>query len=285
MSGEVRQGVETSRAPASQRPHGMTLPGDASQLIGGQVTVNIDGQDVKVPLGTTILEAARQIGIRIPTLCYHHDLCLAGVCRICVVEVEGQRTLQAACSYPITGPLKIKTHTREGAAGAPAHPRPAAVDPLRRVLQLQAQQQLRAADAGQGVRRRFLPLRPCRPSRSARSRRVELLRRPRHEQVRPLPALRPHLHRPAGGGRPGGDRSRRQDQDLDLPGQAAGRRGLHQLRPVHQPLPDRRPARQRHVRRGLGAPSTTRPSTSSSRPRPARARASASASAASRGRR
>jgi NADH-quinone oxidoreductase subunit G/[NiFe] hydrogenase diaphorase moiety small subunit len=79
--------------------------------IGAQITVNIDGEDVKVPMGTTILEAAQQLGIHIPTLCHHEDLCVAGVCRVCVVEVENQRTLQASCAYPITSPLTIKTHT------------------------------------------------------------------------------------------------------------------------------------------------------------------------------
>ena len=66
-----------------------------------------------MPLGTTLLEAAAALKIRIPTLCYHEDLCLAGVCRICVVEIEGQRTLQAACSYPITAPINVLTHTRK----------------------------------------------------------------------------------------------------------------------------------------------------------------------------
>ncbi len=75
------------------------------------IEVTIDGRTLTVPLGTTILEAARQLGIHIPTLCYHEDLCLAGVCRICVVEVEGQRTLQASCSYPVTSPIHVKTHT------------------------------------------------------------------------------------------------------------------------------------------------------------------------------
>ena len=62
-------------------------------------------------MGTTILEAAKQMGIHIPTLCHHDDLCVAGVCRVCVVEVENQRTLQASCAFPITSPLTIKTHT------------------------------------------------------------------------------------------------------------------------------------------------------------------------------
>jgi len=81
--------------------------------IGGLVRVTIDGIPIQVPLQTTILEAARRIGVRIPTLCQHPDLELAGVCRICVVEVEGQAKLQSACTYPITNPLTVRTWTPE----------------------------------------------------------------------------------------------------------------------------------------------------------------------------
>jgi len=77
--------------------------------IGGQISINIDGRDLKVPFNMTILDAARANGIRIPTLCYHEDLCVSGSCRLCVVEIEGQRNLQAACAYPITQTMKIKT--------------------------------------------------------------------------------------------------------------------------------------------------------------------------------
>jgi NADH-quinone oxidoreductase subunit G/[NiFe] hydrogenase diaphorase moiety small subunit len=79
--------------------------------IGAQISVTIDGIETKVPLGTTILQAAKSIGVHIPTLCYHPDLEIAGICRICVVEVEGQKTLQAACAYPITDPIKITTYS------------------------------------------------------------------------------------------------------------------------------------------------------------------------------
>ncbi len=102
------------RAPLSQllqpdlEPDRIMAPGS----IGAKITVTIDGMEVKVPLGTTILEAAKSIGVRIPTLCYHPDLEIAGICRICVVEVEGQKTLQAACAYPITDPIKINTYSR-----------------------------------------------------------------------------------------------------------------------------------------------------------------------------
>jgi iron-only hydrogenase group A len=100
------------RAPVSQRARVIGAPAGAAG-IGAEVRVDIDGKEIKVPMGTTILDAATQLGIRIPTLCYHDDLCIAGVCRVCVVEVEGQRTLQAACAYPITQPTKVKTHTRK----------------------------------------------------------------------------------------------------------------------------------------------------------------------------
>lgn len=101
---------QATRSPLSQRAQPLGIPG--MEIVHDQVTVAIDGKSVTVEAGTTILEAARQIGIRIPTLCYHEDLCVAGVCRICVVEVEGQRTLQTACAYPITEPISVHTHTR-----------------------------------------------------------------------------------------------------------------------------------------------------------------------------
>ena len=113
MNGEVKAGADTSRAPSSQKIQQVHVGGDVMQMIGGQITVTIDGTDVKVPMGTTVLEAARLVGVRIPTLCHHPDLCVAGVCRVCVVEVEGQRALQAACAFPITSSLKVKTHTRK----------------------------------------------------------------------------------------------------------------------------------------------------------------------------
>ena len=98
------------RAPLSQQ-HRRVITTTSPDAIGAQVSVTIDGVETKVPFGTTILEAAKEAGIQIPTLCDHPDLCVAGVCRICVVEVEGQRTLQASCTFPIVNQQKIKTHT------------------------------------------------------------------------------------------------------------------------------------------------------------------------------
>jgi NADH-quinone oxidoreductase subunit G/[NiFe] hydrogenase diaphorase moiety small subunit len=99
----------TSRAPVSQRSQ--TVGKINKKALGGEVTAIIDGIEIKVSMGTTILEAAKKIGIKIPTLCHHDDLCLAGVCRVCLVEVEGQRTLQASCSYPIIHNVKVKTYS------------------------------------------------------------------------------------------------------------------------------------------------------------------------------
>ena len=114
MSADIRKDFETSRAPVSQKAKYVPQAGgEATDYIGGTVSVNIDGHDLKVPLGTTILDAAKKLGINIPTLCHHPDLCVAGVCRVCVVEVENQRALQAACAFPITAPLKVKTHTEK----------------------------------------------------------------------------------------------------------------------------------------------------------------------------
>ena len=103
--------TSTHRAPLSQTSR-RVLPTTSPQAIGATVTVVIDGIEAKVPFGTTILEAAASLGVTIPTLCHHPDLDMAGVCRICVVEVEGQRTLQPACSFPVTNQMKISTHSR-----------------------------------------------------------------------------------------------------------------------------------------------------------------------------
>ena len=64
------------------------------------VKLTIDGQTVEVPEGTTVLRAAEQAGIDIPTLCDHQELTPYGGCRLCLVEVEGVRTLQPSCTLP-----------------------------------------------------------------------------------------------------------------------------------------------------------------------------------------
>lgn len=65
------------------------------------VNITINGMPCSVPYGTTILEAARQVGIEIPTLCFLKDINEIGACRFCVVEVTGARSLVASCVFPI----------------------------------------------------------------------------------------------------------------------------------------------------------------------------------------
>lgn len=65
------------------------------------IRLNIDGEWIEVAEGTTILEAARQLNVHIPTLCYHEDQAVKAVCRICVVEVEGQRFTARSLQYSL----------------------------------------------------------------------------------------------------------------------------------------------------------------------------------------
>ncbi len=88
------------------------------------VKVTIDGFALDVPDGTTVLEAAKRIGVRIPTLCAYEGLAIHGGCRLCIVEVEGTRNLPAACALPVREGMNVKTHS------------PRVLDARRDILQL-----------------------------------------------------------------------------------------------------------------------------------------------------
>lgn len=79
----------------------------------GRITLDIDGKDVSVEGGMTILEVAKKVGVEIPTLCHDEDLETCGVCRICSVEIErdGRASIVAACCYPAEDGLKVRTRT------------------------------------------------------------------------------------------------------------------------------------------------------------------------------
>nr|WP_319573522.1 NADH-dependent [FeFe] hydrogenase, group A6 [uncultured Draconibacterium sp.] len=76
-----------------------------------KVNISINGFPVEISAGKTILEAAEEQGITIPTLCHHKDLCVAGNCRVCVVEVAGQNRLSAACATPCEEGMEILTNS------------------------------------------------------------------------------------------------------------------------------------------------------------------------------
>lgn len=76
-----------------------------------EITLNIDGQQVSIEPDVTLMEAAKQIGVNIPTICWHEATTPYAVCRICVVEVEGQRTLQPACIVKAGAGMKVQTRS------------------------------------------------------------------------------------------------------------------------------------------------------------------------------
>src|SRR5512143_1518536 len=77
------------------------------------ITLFIDGQEVSVEEGKTLLEAARENGTDIPTICFHEATTSNALCRICVVEVEGQRVLQPACIVKAGEGMKVQTRSEK----------------------------------------------------------------------------------------------------------------------------------------------------------------------------
>jgi len=75
------------------------------------VNITINGREIAAPAGITILQAARKAGIDIPTLCNHPALSAVGACRICIVDVKGQRALQTACTFPVSDGMEIETES------------------------------------------------------------------------------------------------------------------------------------------------------------------------------
>lgn len=75
------------------------------------VNITIDTRKIQVPANYTVLEAAKFANIAIPTLCFLKDINEIGACRMCVVEIKGARSLQAACVYPVSEGLEIYTQT------------------------------------------------------------------------------------------------------------------------------------------------------------------------------
>ena len=103
-----REPQELAPAPLQPIPPG-PVPQAPPQRERRMIEITIDGQPVSVPEGSTILEAARKLGIDTPTLCFLESLTPVNVCRVCVVEMEGSRTLVPACSRKVEAKMAIKT--------------------------------------------------------------------------------------------------------------------------------------------------------------------------------
>lgn len=77
-----------------------------------EVTLLVDGVSVTVPEGTLIIEAAKKVGVQIPVLCYHPDLAVRATCRVCLVEIKGQKKLKTACSNEVWEGAEIITNSK-----------------------------------------------------------------------------------------------------------------------------------------------------------------------------
>ena len=75
------------------------------------VSLTIDGRKAIVPAGSTIIEAAAAVGVKIPALCYHPELKPEGACRVCVVEIKGGRGPVASCVFPVSEGMEVYTNT------------------------------------------------------------------------------------------------------------------------------------------------------------------------------
>src|SRR5258706_14984305 len=100
---------EQAKSPSPLIPMPRGPVPQAPTCARGQIEMKIDERAVTVPEGATILEAARGLGIDTPTLCYLENLTRVNVCRVCVVELEGSRTLVPACSRKAENGMVVQT--------------------------------------------------------------------------------------------------------------------------------------------------------------------------------
>lgn len=81
------------------------------ECMNENIKINIDGEELIVKKGTTVLEACKKVGKNIPTLCHHQDLRLSGICRVCAVDIDGK--IEASCSYSIGRSMNIITNSEK----------------------------------------------------------------------------------------------------------------------------------------------------------------------------
>src|SRR4051812_4385299 len=90
--------------------------GSAAERPSDEVTITIDGFEMRVPKGTLVIRAAEQLGIQVPRFCDHPLLDPIGACRQCIVEIEGQRKPQTACTTPVADGMVVKTQLTSAVA-------------------------------------------------------------------------------------------------------------------------------------------------------------------------
>ena len=213
--------------------------------------LTVDDIKVEVPEGTTLLDACRQAGANIPTLCYLEGVQAIGACRLCLVEVEGAKTLVASCAQPADrrhgGEDQLHPGPRAGAAPSSSCSSPSTTATAR-PASAAATASCAAWPSDLGIDEITYE-----GEKTAQAdRHVHPRPGARHRQVRLVPALRHRLQRDPGRGRPvpAGPRLRHRHR----PGvrQQPERRGLRPVRPVRRRLPGGRHHREQRRRSGLG---------------------------------
>src|SRR5438093_4606732 len=107
---EVQEGIRGLHRGTPQARHGRLM---ADEL----VTLTIDGVPVSVPKGTLVIEAAKQAGVLVPHYCYHPGLPVAGVCRMCLVDIEKAPKLQIACATQVAAGMVVRTQSPQAKSG------------------------------------------------------------------------------------------------------------------------------------------------------------------------
>ena len=102
--------MTTNAIPMSQWPsdHRYVLPVAPGPDV---VTITIDGKEVQAPRGELLIKVAQQHGSYIPRFCWHERMKPVGMCRMCLVEVEGMRGLQISCATPIADGMTVRTQS------------------------------------------------------------------------------------------------------------------------------------------------------------------------------
>ena len=200
-----------------------------------RIDVTIDDNPSRSAEGTTIMEAAEQLGIRIPRLCYHPDLSLAGSCRVCVVDVKDMGYYMAACSVQVWEGMEVQTNSPEI--------RQARRDIVELLLdnhhmdcqtcERDGNCELQNLAYAMGVRQPALRGR----AQAVPHRGLQPFRGPRSGEVHPLRPLRAGVRRDPGRLQPQPARPRLPHRGGARPPGQDGRFGLHPVRAVHQRLP------------------------------------------------
>lgn len=114
LTAAVRSAPLTSRSDVLAHSLRASFHASSAALSSAAATsikVSVNGKEVDVPAGSTVMQACEAVGEHVPRFCYHDRLSIAGNCRMCLVEVEKSPKPVASCAFPVMPNMKIKTDT------------------------------------------------------------------------------------------------------------------------------------------------------------------------------